>query len=134
MRMVWSEKLTKCLINERLSKGSHFSMPNCKKMKLWQSVAQEVTKQSGVKVDGTACYNKYRGLLTTYTNNNKKSTEDAITWPYFDTFDQVLGTNASSMPPKLNIGDSLDITSEEENDLQDDVTSDAPTDSDLGQG
>lgn len=110
----WSSRSIKFLINNRLQYEGKFTRPNCKKRKLWGSIASEMAKE-GYEVSGEICDAKYRNLLQTYRKNKKKQSstgESSITWEYFSTFDEVLGCKASSHPQETLLGGSFQLETE----------------------
>ncbi|KAJ4438912.1 hypothetical protein ANN_14866 [Periplaneta americana] len=106
----WTHNLTKLLLNKRLENESSFNRPTCKKKKLWNDIAHEISKATTVSISGEACDIKYRNLLATYRANKKKQTktgEGSINWEYFSIMDEVLGHKASSSPQTELLGGSM---------------------------
>ncbi|KAJ4438728.1 hypothetical protein ANN_14677 [Periplaneta americana] len=68
----WTHNLTKLLLNKRLENELSFNRLTCKKEKLWNDIAQEISKATTVSISGEACDIKYRNLLATYRANKKK--------------------------------------------------------------
>lgn len=112
LKAKWTRNTTKYLIQKRLSKENDFQRPKCKKIKLWQDIAKDVSSTCDINLSAEECDNKYRNLLKTYkVNVLKKNTtgEGQITWEYFQQFDEALGCKASITPSKDMLFDSLNI-------------------------
>lgn len=107
----WTSEAIKLLLDTRLSMEEKFSNPTCKKNKLWDQISKRMFEIGKYTVSGTDCYGKYRNLLQTYRHNKEKrlktTGESKITWEYFETFDQILGNKASSMPPMNILSSSI---------------------------
>lgn len=94
-----------------------FVNPQSKKNKLWLHIGESMSKE-GFNVSATDCHMKYRNLLQTYRTNKEKrlksTGESSIKWEFFDLFDSVLGSKASTIPPAELLLDNV-TTSNEEN-------------------
>lgn len=78
------------------------------KMKLWNDLANELTKKSSIDVTAIECDNKWRGLLNQYRkvyDASKVSGNYAIKWKYYNILKEALepiGKIQSMSPPKGN--------------------------------
>lgn len=110
-KLVWTNKMTKSLINSRLSRENKFIKPKCKKIKIWAEIAAELnTLFKNTNVNAEECDNKFRNLMKTYKANKKKQCstgEQQITWDFFEDFDKVYGCKAAITPPHGMLHDTL---------------------------
>ncbi|XP_031335307.1 uncharacterized protein LOC116165137 [Photinus pyralis] len=61
----WTEERAILLVTKRLDEERDFINPKCKKNKLWNDIARQMTNVCGIEFTGTECDNKYRNLLYT---------------------------------------------------------------------
>jgi len=102
--------MIKLLINTRFGMDDDFRKP-ISKTKLWNKVADVLNKQKNYSVSGSICDAKWRNLLVTYRRNKDKARnktgESAITWPYFQLFNDELGNRDNISPAAALLMGSL---------------------------
>jgi len=118
--VIWTSKLTKALISERIESDSLFQRPSCKKIKLWRSIALKLNSAFEDKINLTnrLCDRKWRNLWQTYKANVKKSNStgtDSIIWEYYNDFNEHFGTKDNINPPATNLKGSLTLASTSSN-------------------
>lgn len=117
---MWTSKLTKALISERIECDSLFQRPSCKKIKLWRSIAIKLNSAFENKINLTdqLCDRKWRNLWQTYKKNVKKSNNtgtDSIIWEYYHDFNEHFGTKDNINPPATNLKGSFTLPSTSSN-------------------
>ncbi|KAK2829767.1 hypothetical protein Q7C36_017757 [Tachysurus vachellii] len=97
---VWTLQATWHLVRVRLDMEAEFDQPVCKKKRLWEGVAEQVTARlraegyADVPVRAFECDLKWRNMLATYRKNAERAKRlgvHAVHWEFFRAMDQVLG-------------------------------------------
>lgn len=97
---VWTLKATWHLVRVRLDMESEFDHPVCKKKRLWESVAEQVTVRlraegySDVPAQAFECDLKWRNMLATYRKNAERAKclgGHGVHWEFFRAMHEVLG-------------------------------------------
>ncbi|XP_023223035.1 trihelix transcription factor GTL1-like [Centruroides sculpturatus] len=101
----WTDAMTRLLISIRLEMEEEFQK-SIAKNKLWVKVSDHLAKE-GYTISGTECNKKWQNLLSTYRRNKEKvkskTGKGAITWPYFDLFNAVIGCKSDVTSPETSI-------------------------------
>lgn len=114
----WDPKETKLLVTLRLGKEADFQHPKCKKVKIWNDIADSMKKHK-YNHSTEECQQKYRNLLQTFKLNKekqKKTGESKITWELFELFDSYLGTKSSVIPSDSLLSSNME--SEQSSELE----------------
>jgi len=88
----WTRASTICLIEARREFDDMFENPPCKKMQIWQQVAEKINAK-GFHFTGEECDTKWRNILLTYKKNKAKVTETGrkqVSWEFYDMMDAFL--------------------------------------------
>lgn len=112
----WSEKETKLLIDLYKTNFQKLSDKKFKAKSIYTEIAANFERFTPEQIES-----KIKNLKKSYKNvldNNKKTGRGKITWPYFDTLHDILGTKPENRP--LNVASNkLGFVSQEDSDLSD---------------
>ena len=98
--MYWSKDNTSLLFQLRMEKDSLFKGVKAHST-LWSAIAKEMSGITGLNITGEQCNNKFKSMKRAYiatVDHNKKTGSEPKTCPFFDEFNQILGSEASHTP------------------------------------
>ena len=98
--MYWSKDNASLLFQLRMEKDSLFQGVKAHST-LWSAIAKEMSGIIGLNITGEQCNNKFKSMKRAYiatVDHNKKTGSDPKTCPFFDEFNQILGSKASHHP------------------------------------